>query len=313
MSDQVKMEHINSDLIVESESSLRAVKRDDEAYQGLVASIREKGFIGTISVRPIDGGKYEILDGLHRFNACKDCGITSIPCIIKQMEKSDVLEWQLMANQHKIETRPIEYTQQLQRMITLNPALTMNEIASRLGVSLAFITNRLGLLKLTEDIQKIVDAGKITVSNAQVLCKLPESEQKDFVEFAMTQAPKDFAATVNGRKKQLNEARKQGTVPQAATFEPIGVLRKKEEIETELSKPNAILALINEQGVRDIAGAVRVALEYVLSLDTVTLGEKKALWEQRKAEKDAAAAKRQAEREAKKVAEAREVLKTAGV
>lgn len=319
MSEQAsKIEYIDSSLIIEAESSIRALKRDSESYLGLVASIREKGFLGTLTVRPVAGPivdgvatlKYEILDGLHRFNACRDVGINPIACVVKQMEKSDVLEWQMMANHHKIETRPVEYTQQLQRMIALNPALTMNEIAARLGVSTGFIDGRLGLLKLSDGIQTLVDDGKITLSNAQVLCKLPEEEQSNFVEFAITQNPKEFAQTVNNRRKQLNEARKLGKEAGPPVFTPTRILRKKDEIETELDRPSRILKLIDAAGVTTISDAVKVALSYCLSVDTDSLAAKQAEWNAREAEKKANETKRKADREAKRRAEAQEVLAT---
>jgi ParB family chromosome partitioning protein len=320
MSETTNLINVPVDSIIESESSLRPVQRDTEAYQGLVASMREKGFIGSISVRPVktivDGvtvDRYEILDGLHRWNAARDTGIKTIPCFVKQMDKADVLEWQMMANYHKVDTKPAAYAQQLQKLIVLNPALTLNEIATKLGMSTATIMQRLDLLKLSDSIQKLVDDGKITLTNAHTLSKLPEEEQAGFVDFAVGKSPKEFAELVNNRKKEINEARKAGKVAGPPVFAPISILRKKDELETELNNPIVVMSLIEESGVNTIKGAVQMAISYALSLDPRTIATKKAEWEQREKDKAADAEKRKTEREAKKIKDAQEFLAKAGV
>ena len=103
--------------------ALRQVDRTSEGYLGLVDSIKLKGFSGAITGRPAKDATtgedyYEIIDGLHRWSACKDAGVTEINIDIHDLDDDQVLEAQVMANLHRIETKPADYARQLKRMLT---------------------------------------------------------------------------------------------------------------------------------------------------------------------------------------------------
>ncbi len=68
-------------------------------------------------VRDPDTGQkyYSLIDGLHRYNAAQDAGLEEIPCHVLTMDELQVLEAQLMANVHKVETRPVEYIEAARR------------------------------------------------------------------------------------------------------------------------------------------------------------------------------------------------------
>lgn len=109
--------------------ALRGVDKQGEKYGGLVDSIREKGFMGCITVRekkdPVTGATYyEIVDGLHRTTASRDAGLSEIPAQVLDINEADTLEAQFMMNFHKVETRPVEYSKQMHRMLMQNPAWT---------------------------------------------------------------------------------------------------------------------------------------------------------------------------------------------
>jgi ParB/RepB/Spo0J family partition protein len=307
-------------LIRENPVALRGVDRDSEGYRGLVDSIKQKGFNGAITVRPMrDNEKnedyFEILDGLHRFNACRDNGLTEIPCIVKTMTKEEAMEWQVMANVHKIETKPVEFMKQLQRMIAMSPTVTMGEWATRLAKSPGWITQQLGLLKLGKDIQKLVDDGKVPVSNAIALSKLPGDEQPTFLDRAMTLPPSEFVPQANQRAKEIREARKQGREAAPPTFQPVAVLQKLATIKSEYENPTAIRALILESGVTDPVEAAKLAVAWTLNLDPKSADDQRRKHEEREAKKAEEKAKRDKERADKKAKEladkAAEAAKTA--
>lgn len=298
------------DSIRENTVALRAVNREAETYQGLVASIREKGFIGTISVRPMTDPEtgasyYELVDGLHRWNAAKDAGLTEIPVmVLTDMDKMGVMETQVMMNLHKVDTKPVEFTHQLQRMIALNPTLTITELATKLGKSPAWITGRLALLKLDDNIQKLVDDGKVTLSNAIPLCKLSKEEQAQFIDAAMTMPPAEFAPMVAKRVKEIREARNKGGEAGEVTFSPISAIRKKAEIESAVADVAPVMKVIEKSGASTAAEIVKATIEWVLNLDTDSVANQKAKFEERQAKKKAEAEKRALERAEKKEKEA---------
>lgn len=91
--------------IKENPNALRTVDRTTEEYLGLVDSIRKNGILNAVLVRemqnPVDQSVfYGLIDGLHRFTAAKDAGLTEIPAQVKSMEDAAVLEAQILANIH---------------------------------------------------------------------------------------------------------------------------------------------------------------------------------------------------------------------
>jgi transcriptional regulator with XRE-family HTH domain len=74
---------------------------------------------------------YELVDGLHRYCASIDAGLMEIPVHIVDLSEDMLLEAQLIANIQKVETRPVEYSNQLRRILALNPMMNVGELAAR--------------------------------------------------------------------------------------------------------------------------------------------------------------------------------------
>lgn len=292
--------------IRENPVALRTVDKTSEKFIGLVESIREKGFFGAITVRKqIDSETsqefYELIDGLHRYTAAKEAGIPTINVNVVDFDKDQVLEAQIMANIHKVESKPIEYSRQLKRILTRNPLMTEAELAKKLALSPQWVKDRLGLNKITDPkIAELIDGGKITLTNAYALAKLPAEEMAEFVDSAITKNPSEFVPEINKRVKELNEAKRQGKDASPPEFQPVmhqqklGVL--KEELETgkigkELCK-----------GLKTAEEGFKMALNWVLHVDPKSLQVQKAQYDERQRLKEEKRKQREAEK-AKKAAE----------
>ena len=231
---KTEMKHVPLGLIREPDEALRKVDPDKEEYVGLVESIRVRGVMNPITVRELkdeDTGDivYGLVDGLHRFSASKDVGLDTIPSHVISCEDGELIEARIMANVHKIETKPVEYSRALLKILQNNPLMSKNDLASRLAKTGAWISERLGLLKLTDGIGSLVDEGKIGLSNAYALAKLPQEEQDEFVDRAMTMTPQQFTPTVNARVKELRDARRKGRDAAPEEFQPVPLLRSRKE------------------------------------------------------------------------------------
>lgn len=289
--------------IRENDVALRTVNRESEEYLGLVESIRSKGFIGAISVRERsdeDGTSYyELVDGLHRFNAAKDAGLDEINVDVVDLDEDQVLEAQIMANIHKVETRPIEYTRQLKRILTRNPLMTEAELAAKLGKSTSWIAGRLSLNKLaSEQARQLVNEGKIGLSNAYALAKLPAEEQADWLDRAMTLAPDEFIPQTTERLKQIREARKQGKDAAPAEFAPVPHLQKLKVLREEFESGDVGQTLVNKHGVGSAVDGFAMGIAWALHMDPDSVEIQR--------EKDA---ERRAQREEKRKAKAAERAK----
>jgi ParB/RepB/Spo0J family partition protein len=295
--------------IRENPSALRGVNRQSEDYQGLVDSIRLKGVINAISVREQkvdDKVYYGLIDGLHRFTAAADAGLKKIPATITPMDDAEALEAQIMANLHKIETKPIEYTKQLMRLLSGNPTMTVSELAGKLAKSNTWLSERLGLIKLDEKVAGLVDEGKINLSNAYALAKLPADEQASFVERAITQSPQEFIPSVNSRVKELRDAKRQGRDPNKPDFIPFPHLRRVAEIKQEMENPRVGPAIIRELKPQTLEEAFLFGIQWTLHMDPLSIEEDRRKDTDRRAQEAAEREKRNAEKAVKRAQEARE-------
>lgn len=301
---------VDISMVRENPIAIRGVNRKNEKYLGLVDSMRVRGFMGAITARErIDPETkkpyFELIDGLHRFCAAKDAGLTKIKLDIQNLNDEQVLEAQLMANIHKIETRPHEYSKQLERILVRNPLMTELELANRLGKSLAWIRERLGLISIeNEEIQTLVNEGRITLTNAYNLAKLPPNEQADWVDRAMTLPPNEFVPQVAARAKEIKDAKRKGRAAAPAEFQPIAFLRKISELKTELETKQSAKSLIKETAISDPVEAFNLGIKWCLNLDPLSIVAQRIEWDARLQKREEAKKKAKEERARKKEAEA---------
>lgn len=300
-----KLKNIKLEDITENPVALRAVDRQNEAFQGLVDSIREKGVLNPILVREMKNEEtgetyYGLIDGLQRFSASRDAGRDTIPAKITSMDDAEVLEAQIITNIHRIETKPIQYTTQLIRILAGNPTMSVADLAKKLAKSSTWLNERLGLVKLVPNVAKLVDDGKINLSNAYALAKLPEDEQASFVDRAITMPPQEFLPQANNRVRELKDAKRQGRDPNAAVFTPMPHLQKLVDIKSELDNPVIIGALISSHGITTPLEAAKMAVAWVLHMDPASQQAAHADHEARVAQQKAEKDKRRADAQAKR-------------
>lgn len=303
-----KLKSIKLEDIIENPVALRSVNRQDEGFQGLVDSIRERGVLNPILVREMkneDGSVYYgLIDGLQRFSASRDAGRETINAQVTTMDDAEVLEAQIITNIHRIETKPIQYTTQLIRILAGNPTMSIADLAKKLAKSSTWLNERLGLVKLVPAVAKLVDAGTINLSNAYALAKLPEEEQTEYVDRAITMTPQEFVPQANNRVKELKDAKRQGRDPNAAVFTPMPHLQKLVDIKAELDTPSVLLRLLADNQISTPLDAAQIAIAWVLHMDPASQLAAHADHEARVAQQKAEKEKRQAEAQAKRAAAA---------
>lgn len=310
-----KLQSIALTDIRENPVALRSVNRQDEGYLGLVESIKSKGFLGAITVRAKQDAEtkanyFELVDGLHRFCAAKDAGLNAINVDIVDLNDDQTLEAQIMANIHKIETRPVEYSKQLLRILSRNPLMTELELAQKLGKSAQWIRERLGLTKISnESVAELVNEGKIKLANAYALAKLPPEEMAEFVDRAMTLPPDEFVPAANARIKELRDAKRQGKDASAAEFAPVAFMQKMKDVKDELDK--GAIAKSLTVGLNNAEQGFKMAIQWMLHLDPRSVEVQRAKDEARRKQREEAAKKRLLESADKKAEKAKKAAEEA--
>jgi ParB/RepB/Spo0J family partition protein len=291
--------------IRENPVALRALNREAPEYAGLVQSMKNIGFQGCITVREAKDEQsgeifFEILDGLHRYNAAKDAGLTEIPVDIKDLDQATAMEAQIMMNVHRVETKPHEYAAQLRRIVQMKPTMTLTDLATRLGHATQWLQDRLQIARISNpEIAALINEGKIVLCNAIALSKLPEAEQGEFVARAMTEAGPVFVEAVGQRIKEIREARAKGGEAAPTEFTPVAHLQKLGDIKALREDAASIQKLLDYNGVTSAADAAKCVLNWVLNLDKASVEAQKARDEQRKADAEAAKKRREVEKATK--------------
>jgi len=304
---------ISLEKVRENPDAIRNVNRQSEEYQGIVESIRLKGFNGVVTVRPMPGtDEFVIVDGMHRYCAAKDAGLTEIPATVVDMSEGEAIEYSIMANVHNKSTTATEYCNGCLKLLALNPMLTEGELAAKLGKSPAWLSNILRLNKIeNDDIIALIDAGKINLSNAYALAKLPPEEMADFITEAQTQPPEEFVSAVNERVKAIRDAKRKGDDAGGPEFAPAEWLQKLKDIKEQRDTGEVASALVSETGITDPKDGFILALNWVLHADPFSIADQKAAWDEKQAMKAEKAKQREAEKAAKKKEKAEEALKEA--
>jgi len=147
---------------------------DEEALNELKTSILEHGVLQPIIVKPSIHG-YEIVAGERRFRASKMAGLETIPAIVKDFSDDEMMEIALLENLQREDLSAIEEAKAYVALLE-KTGLTQQELADKLGKSRSHITNIIGLLRLPEEIQKMVLENKISMGHARVLSKYDDPE-----------------------------------------------------------------------------------------------------------------------------------------
>ncbi len=140
---------------------------DREKISELSQSIVEHGIIQPLVVRK-SGKHYEIVAGERRWRAAREAGLSLVPCILRQFSDEENMLVAIIENMQREDLNPIEEAMGLEQMINVY-GLTQEEVSKSVSKSRPYITNKLRLLKLPEEIKKLVGEGEISTGHARAL------------------------------------------------------------------------------------------------------------------------------------------------
>ena len=150
---------------------------DPDALQELANSIRELGIIQPITLRKIEGQKYQIIAGERRWRASQLAGLTKIPAYIVTVEDEGVMEMALVENIQREDLNAIEIALAYQHLAD-ETGMTQAKISERVGKSRAAVTNYMRLLKLPAQVQIALKNHEIEMGHARALLALDSPTQQ---------------------------------------------------------------------------------------------------------------------------------------
>lgn len=144
--------------------------------EDLVASIRSHGILHPLIVSRAAGG-YELIAGERRLQAAKILGLKTVPVIVRDATRQEQLEIALVENLQRKDLNPLEAALAFRRLVD-EFTLTQEEVARRVGKSREAVANTLRLLQLPQDIQGLLESGKLTEGHAKILLTAKDAREQ---------------------------------------------------------------------------------------------------------------------------------------
>jgi ParB family transcriptional regulator, chromosome partitioning protein len=169
--DETGLREVPVDLI---EPNPRQPRRefDEEALVALSESIRSRGLLQPVVVRPLPGGKYELIAGERRLRASRLAEIESIPAVVRQTEDWERLDLALAENMARVDLNPVEEARACSMLVD-DLGLSKAEVGRRVGKSRVAVSNLVRLLELPDEVLESIEAGELSEAHGRAIltCK----------------------------------------------------------------------------------------------------------------------------------------------
>ena len=181
-----------------------------EELEELAESIKKNGLLQPILVRKMEDGKYQIIAGERRWQACKSIGMETIPVRVKEIDEADTVVLALVENIQRSDLNPIEEAYGYRRMMERG-GMTQSEVAQAVSKGRSTIANALRLLELPEEAQQLLFEEKITAGHARAILSIPTTEgrrkltDKLLEEQLSVRETEAIARLLSGKKEQKGE------------------------------------------------------------------------------------------------------------
>ncbi|MBZ6377618.1 chromosome partitioning protein ParB [Pacificimonas flava] len=148
---------------------------DETAQAELIESVRTKGLLQPVLVRPVDGGMLEIVAGERRWRAARAAQLEEIPVVVRDLDDGEAYELALIENIQRQDLSPVEEARGYQHLMT-SFGHTQQTVASMVGKSRSHVANLVRLLDLPDRVLALVDEGELGMGHARALLGSPDAQ-----------------------------------------------------------------------------------------------------------------------------------------
>ncbi|PWC32269.1 ParB/RepB/Spo0J family partition protein [Azospirillum sp. TSO35-2] len=237
---------------------------DEEALQGLVESIRDKGILQPLLVRrdAEDSNSYELIAGERRWRAAQIAGLHEVPVVIRDLSDREALEIALIENIQRQDLTPLEEAEGYRRLME-EFEHTQEDLARAVGKSRSHVANMMRLLALPDPVKTMVQDGALTAGHARALLTAPDpvSVAREVVTRGLNvrQTEDLMRGDAPKAKKGNGAAGGSGAAPSVKDVDLIN-------LEEEISARIGLKVAINPQGQR---GTITIHYQTLDQLDDV--------------------------------------------
>lgn len=219
----------------------------EEAIAELSESIKLHGLLQPLLVRPA-GGRFQLIAGERRWLAAKKAGLATVPCRVLQLEDRQVYEVAIEENLKRKDLGVMEKAEAFKDYLD-RFACSIEELAGRLSMNRATLSNYLRLLELPDDVKRAVNTEKISNGHARALLSLQESDQ-----IALCRRVIADSLSVRKTEEAVREILKTRAAPDGADVVPFRFEDSNANAAAEHQGPSDHVRSLQEQ-LRQILGA----------------------------------------------------------
>ncbi len=150
---------------------------DESALVGLAESLRERGVLQPVLLRPIAGGTYELIAGERRWRAARLAGFETVPALVRAHDDSESLELALIENMAREDLNPVEEARACALLVE-ELGLTREDVGRRVGRSRVAVSNLLRLLDLPDEVLDLLTAGHLSEGHGRALLTASDHETR---------------------------------------------------------------------------------------------------------------------------------------
>ena len=143
----------------------------------LADSVRAQGLVQPVVVRAAEGGAWELIAGERRWRAARVAGLATIPALVRESDDRDSLLLALIENVAREDLSPIEEARAYAVLMD-EFALSLGDVAERVGRSKPTVSNRIRLLDLPEDVIALVERGRLSEGHARAILAVPGHDER---------------------------------------------------------------------------------------------------------------------------------------
>lgn len=249
---------------------------DDAALTALAESIQHSGVLQPLLVKPLIGGRYELVAGERRLRASKLAGIDTVPAFVRAGLDANTLELALVENMARVDLNPIDAARACAALVD-DLGLSKEEVARRVGKSRVAVSNLIRLLNLPDEVIAMVEDGMLSEGHGRALLRAGDH----FTQRRLAHEAVDRGWSVRETERQAEAAADQGSGdnPQVKVETRAEEVARAEADEAAVTIGERLTSLVGiEPRVKVSDRGVKVALEFASvdeALDVITRLERR--------------------------------------
>src|SRR5438094_2680820 len=238
---------------------------DEDALAALADSIRARGVLQPIVVRPLAGGRYELVAGERRLRAARIAGLDRIPAIVRETDDAERLELALIENMARADLNPVEEARACATLVD-DLGMSKEEVARRVGRSRVAVANLIRMLGLPDETLTMVERRELTAGHARALLLCKDHARRR----TLARSARDRGWSVRETERRAREA--QGRFIRSEPRDPVVI---HPDLADALGAADAALpaALGREVKVRPRGRGYRVELDVEDPREAIELAE----------------------------------------